>query len=813
MADIRIRDLPTASPPVASDFVAIDNGTTRKTDLQTLVETGRPSATQAEAEAGVESTKVMTPLTTKQAVEFYGLTKDGNLSGITNAVTARTNLGLGSAAVASTSDFQPANANLTTLAGVTPGAAGLAILADVTQADVRDYLDTPSYVATRTALKALDTTKDTLAYLTESGREGIFKWTAGDFSTNITTDTAEGVFIKADAIASTAGAWVRIHDDLDVRWFGAVGDGSVATSAFSAAISLANFLGYNRIVCKDSTKSFKIIELQITADLEIDLYGGTILGDFGAWGTSTIDGTPIYWTKNVFFSTAANAPSVTLKNMTINGQNDPAFQMIGGTPIVDFRGAASPGRCVISLENFILTRASNRRYTSGSGITSPTLALDFRNMEILVYNADEFWAENVELRSSPGEMLQVQSDDQRTKVRVNHLYATKARDQNPSVKWSNSALNVLNCHTSSEMRNSRFFFFTKGPCNWENDGGLVETCEFDFVDDSNGLDFNEAGSYRFNQLTVRNCFFKDIVNVGIRCSSTNTLFDNNTFEDVNICISYEGNVAGDPAKGSWLKTDDQILANNIVRNTWCKSMDPTHTNRIVIRALGASASLPVMLTVEGGGLIDRQSSGNKPLYGVYGQHVNLKLSGYFADGTTALVYLNGTVVVRGRDCIFAPQVGESVHTFHLDTVTLAAKAFVLENVSRITALDAGNVDFRVDGATFDIDGIHVNGSPNFDGTSNAVIVVSRDGYVQGTATFDPPSIAAGASTSTTITVTGARLADRAVAFINTTQSGLILSAYVSASNTVTVTYFNPTAAAIDLASHTVTAWVKKPLTT
>lgn len=68
MADIRIRDLPTASPPVSTDFVPIDNGTTRKTDIQTLVETGRPAASQAEAEAGVNSTKVMTPLTTKQSI-------------------------------------------------------------------------------------------------------------------------------------------------------------------------------------------------------------------------------------------------------------------------------------------------------------------------------------------------------------------------------------------------------------------------------------------------------------------------------------------------------------------------------------------------------------------------------------------------------------------------------------------------------------------------------------------------------------------------------------------------------------------------
>ncbi|MCZ4093044.1 hypothetical protein [Sinorhizobium psoraleae] len=163
MADIRIRDLPTASPPVATDFVPLDNGTTRKTDIQTLVETGRPAASQAEAETGTDPSKAMTPLTTKQAVASYGLTKDGNLAGLTNTTTARSNLGLGSAAVEAASSFataaqgdkadtalQPAeigatvqaySANLDELATVNAGTAGKAILADETPQDVRDYLD------------------------------------------------------------------------------------------------------------------------------------------------------------------------------------------------------------------------------------------------------------------------------------------------------------------------------------------------------------------------------------------------------------------------------------------------------------------------------------------------------------------------------------------------------------------------------------------------------------------------------------------------------------------------------------------------
>lgn len=68
MADIRINQLPTAASPVASLNVAVDGAATEKVTIQTLVDTGRPLASQAEAEAGTNPSKAMTPLTTAQAI-------------------------------------------------------------------------------------------------------------------------------------------------------------------------------------------------------------------------------------------------------------------------------------------------------------------------------------------------------------------------------------------------------------------------------------------------------------------------------------------------------------------------------------------------------------------------------------------------------------------------------------------------------------------------------------------------------------------------------------------------------------------------
>ena len=68
MADIRINQLPEEVSPVSSENVAIDAASTRRVTIQRLVDAGAPVASQAEAEAGVNAVKRMTPLTTKQSI-------------------------------------------------------------------------------------------------------------------------------------------------------------------------------------------------------------------------------------------------------------------------------------------------------------------------------------------------------------------------------------------------------------------------------------------------------------------------------------------------------------------------------------------------------------------------------------------------------------------------------------------------------------------------------------------------------------------------------------------------------------------------
>lgn len=80
----------------------------------------------------------------------------------------------------------------------------------------------------------------------------------------------------------------------------------------------------------------------------------------------------------------------------------------------------------------------------------------------------------------------------------------------------------------------------------------------------------------------------------------------------------------------------------------------------------------------------------------------------------------------------------------------------------------------------------------------------------GSATFDPSDLADGAGETTTVTVTGAALGDYASASFSLNLQGIILSAWVSAANTVSVRFQNETGGSINLGSGTLRARVTKP---
>lgn len=76
-------------------------------------------------------------------------------------------------------------------------------------------------------------------------------------------------------------------------------------------------------------------------------------------------------------------------------------------------------------------------------------------------------------------------------------------------------------------------------------------------------------------------------------------------------------------------------------------------------------------------------------------------------------------------------------------------------------------------------------------------------------TWDPGSVTSLGTVTTTVTVTGASLGDYVETSFSLSRQGLLISGEVTAANTVTVTLFNPTTAAVDLGSGTLKVLVLK----
>ncbi|OBQ59569.1 hypothetical protein A9K72_25490 [Mesorhizobium loti] len=124
------------------------------------------------------------------------------------------------------------------------GAAGLTVIGKNTVPEIRDFLDTPAYVASRAELAALDGAKDKVAIIwNEGGRNGRFVFSSSNLSTPVTADTAQGIYVApASAPTGASGAWVRQNDGVaNAAWYGL--DRSNTAAANTAALTAAmNFV-------------------------------------------------------------------------------------------------------------------------------------------------------------------------------------------------------------------------------------------------------------------------------------------------------------------------------------------------------------------------------------------------------------------------------------------------------------------------------------------------------------------------------------------------------------------------------------------
>jgi len=91
-------------------------------------------------------------------------------------------------------------------------------------------------VDTVATLAATATATGAVAYLSDPYRAGEFAWRTGNYSAQVTSDPAQGIYVASSSTPSSSGAWVREWDGTHAQaeWFGAVAGNSSFTGNVTA---------------------------------------------------------------------------------------------------------------------------------------------------------------------------------------------------------------------------------------------------------------------------------------------------------------------------------------------------------------------------------------------------------------------------------------------------------------------------------------------------------------------------------------------------------------------------------------------------
>lgn len=194
------------------------------------------------------------------------------------------------------------------------------------------------------------------------------------------------------------------------------------------------------------------------------------------------------------------------------------------------------------------------------------------------------------------------------------------------------------------------------------------------------------------------------------------------------------------------------------------------------------------------------------LTGTSGSSLSLAQSGTWGTLTVDTQTTTGTLAIRihngGSATVGVNEFGTGITDFHLISTggTWKRSSGYMRNKFGGIPAEAGTVE---------------NGSMSVDSGGKLYqrmggVWVQNVGALTNTATIDFPSVADGATASTTVTVTGAIFGDHATASLNVfVPAGVLITAQVTAANTVTVTVFNKSGGAVDLTSATIRATVSR----
>ena len=127
--------------------------------------------------------------------------------------------------------------------------------------------------------------------------------------------------------------------------------------------------------------------------------------------------------------------------------------------------------------------------------------------------------------------------------------------------------------------------------------------------------------------------------------------------------------------------------------------------------------------------------------------------------------------------------------------------------ARVSALEASMTTVLTDIGTINTQIGSLNTTVGGHTTQLGNLPTSR---FSGSAAYNPPNLAPGATTTQAVAVTGAALGMAAEASFSLDITGLEMTAYVDSANSVTVVLVNPTALAVNIAAGTLHAYAWNP---
>lgn len=327
-----------------------------------------------------------------------------------------------------------------------------------------------------------------------------------------------------------------------------------------------------------------------------------------------------------------------------------------------------------------------------------------------------------------------------------------------------------------------------------------------------GIRFNPVGSTTSpNNITIINCAISNNTTWGMQVTNGNAILV------LGGSIQYNGTTGGGSTQwgAKFIECGDgygtvvfdgvAVEGNGGVADVW--TVNSTNTAAYTFRGCGFtrpnSTSYATSFVLIDGSTASKFAFSANTFRG-YGTYVPNAARPYFTiNNASAQIYSDGSNVWGSATeyptwAAFGPfgsLVGTDVNYYvsgpfnKTDGITIGSLSDAL---SGLKPIELRTTDLSVSGIT----GV---------GSTNLKVFAG----LQGTTTYDPPSLADGVGTTTTVTVTGAALGDTAIASFSLDTQGITITAWVSSANTVSVRFQNESGGTLDIASGTLKAMIIK----